>query len=245
MGLSAVTLLGDNTAPILEALCAHVAATAGVDIEVLPTPSDSSRAAVHTLDDAHLIWACGFLTGNMIDADDLDADIVAAPVFADEGGPTYHSVVIARATPPISDLVHFRGTVAVNERESWSGHHALGHHFDAIGLEHPIEAALMSGSHRGSVEAVAACDADLAAIDHTVWEHLARTTSLTAGLTVVSRTRDWPAPPFTVHRRVDAKTRRRLIEALTRTTLDDVEGLTRIVAATRSDYHEMRPNPLI
>lgn len=242
MGLSTITFLGDNTQPILRALTAHVATTTGVDVKVVPTPPGSSQHAARSARGADLTWACGLLTVEMIDAGDLEADIVAAPVFAGEDGPTYHSVLIARTE--LTDLVHFRGTVAVNERESWSGHHALGHHLDAIGSEHAVAGVRVTGSHRGSVEAVAGGDADLAAIDHTVWQHLAETTSVTAGLTVIDRTRDWPAPPFAIHRRVAAETRRRLIDALTATTLGDVEGLTGIVAAARSDYREMRPNPL-
>ena len=61
---------------------------------------------------------------------------------------------------------------------------------------------------------------------------------------VIDRTRDWPAPPFAVHRRVAAETRRLLIDALTGATPGDVEGLTGISAAARSDYHVLRPNPL-
>jgi ABC-type phosphate/phosphonate transport system substrate-binding protein len=243
VGLSTITFLGDNTRPILQALAAHVAATTGVDIEVVPTPSGSSRRSVRSSGGADLTWACGFLTVEMIDAGDLDVEIIAAPVFAGEDGPTYHSVLIARQE--ITDPVRFRGTVAVNERESWSGHHALGHHFEAIGSEHAVAGVRVTGSHRRSVEAVAVGEADLAAIDHTVWAHLAETTSVTAGLMVIDRTRDWPAPPFALHRRVAAETRRRLIDALTATTPGDVEGLTGIVAAARSDYHVMRPDPLV
>lgn len=244
MGLTAVTFLGDNTRPILEALCARVTATTGVEIVIVPGTPGSSKDAVRSADDADLIWACGFLTANMIDAGGLDGKIVAAPVFTGEDGPTYHSVLVAREDPEPTDLAHFRGTVAVNEDESWSGHHALGHHFDVIGLEGPVAGVWTSGSHRGSVEAVAAGQADLAAIDHTVWEHLTETTALTAGLAVIDRTRDWPAPPFTIHQRVDPVTRRRLVDALTGITAGDVVGLTGIVAVTRPDYDVMQPKPL-
>ena len=244
MGLSAVTFLGDNTRPILEELCTRIRATTGVDIDLVPGPPGSSQEAGRSAGDADLIWACGFLTSNMIDAGGLDGEIVAAPVFAGEDGPTYHSVLITRADTEIADLAHFQGAVVINEDESWSGHHALGHQFDAIALEGPLAGVRTSGSHRGSVEAVAAGEADLAAIDHTVWQHLAETTSLTEGLAVIGHTRDWPSPPFTIHHRVDADQRQRLVEALTGIMTGDVAGLTGIVAVRRSAYDVMRPRPL-
>ena len=244
MGLSGVTFLGDNTRPILEELRAHIRATTDVDIDVVQGPPGSSEVADRSAGDADLIWACGFLTANLIDAGRLDGEIVAAPVFPGEKGPTYHSVLITRADTEIADLAHFQGTVVINEDESWSGHHALGHHFDVVGLEGPLAGVRTSGSHRASVEAVAAGEADLAAIDHTVWRHLAETTSLTARLAVIDHTRDWPTPPFTIHHRVQADTRRRLVEALTGITPGDVTGLTGIVAVRRSAYDVMRPKPL-
>jgi len=244
VGLSAVTFLGDNTRPILEELCARIRATTGVDIDLVQAPPGSSQDAGRSAGDADLIWACGFLTANLIDAGDLHGEIVAAPVFVGEDGSTYHSVLITRTDTEIADLAHFQGTVVINEDESWSGHHALGHQFEAIGLEGPLTGVRTSGSHRGSVEAVFAGEADLAAIDHTVWRHLAETTSLTTGLAVIDHTRDWPAPPFSIHHRVDADQRRRLVEALTGITTDDVAGLTGIVAVTRSAYDVMRPRPL-
>jgi ABC-type phosphate/phosphonate transport system substrate-binding protein len=80
-------------------------------------------------------------------------------------------------------------------------------------------------------------EAEVAAIDHTVWEHrLARDAEL-ARLYVVGKTRDWPAPPFSLHRRIEPKARERIVDALSRAV---IPGLTRIVPVSDADYDLIR-----
>ncbi len=242
MGLTAVTLLGDNTVPILGSLCRHLSADRGLAIHPRPGPV-SSADAVAAAADADLVWGCGYLTCDLIDRGRLAADVVAAPVFDGEDSAVYRSVVVT-ADPSIGSLLDAGGaTLAVNETVSWSGHHALVAHLASLGADLTLFGSIVeTGAHRASLTAVARGDAGVAAIDHTVWEH-ARTAPDLAAVRVVECTRDWPAPPFAVRRGLDGAVRRDLAAALASIPAGAVTGLAGSVAASRSAYDEMLPPP--
>lgn len=232
--LRAVTLLGENTVPILDRLCAHLSSvTGGSLVRVAGAPQA-----------ADLVWGCGYLLRELIDDGRLDAEIVASPVFAGETEAVYHSVLVA-ADRSIRTVDDARGKVlAINEEISWSGHHALTEHLAEYGTGLSMfDRVVMTGSHRSSVEAVAAGTADVAAIDHTVWEHLSDRPGLVGGVGVIGRTRDWPAPPFAVHRRLAPQIRDALVTALVSLTPDAVPGLAGAVPSSGGDYDVMRRPP--
>lgn len=237
--LRARTYLGDNSVAIVEHLCSYLSAVAGVEVVVAGDSPGTSPDASDQADDFDLVWACGLLTSELMAARSLDAEIVAVPVFTGESKPVYHSVVVAHPRSGFTSLAEASaGRLAVNEEESWSGHHGLLVHMQRLGVAKFAD-IVWSGSHRDSALVVLAGDADVAAIDNTVWQHLVLEHPDLAHLQVIDRTTDWPAPPFTVHRSIEPATRARLIEYLTRVGPGDVDGLERIDPATAEAYSHM------
>jgi len=238
--LIARSYLGDNTSPILSDLCAHLTSSADVELRVGPdTPGSSPDAAAHA-HEFDLIWACGLMSIELMAAGNLDSDIVAAPVFAGEQGPVYHSVLVTRPETGFRTLAEATvGCLAVNEEESWSGHHVLLTQMAQLGLDE-FANVMFSGSHKKSSEAVLAGEADVAAIDHTVWADLLTSNPALAALRVIDRTADWPAPPFSVRRSLDPDARARLIASLTAIGPGDIDGLDRIEPAHSETYATMR-----
>lgn len=233
MNLSAATYLGPNTTPILAALADQLGLV-GVSVYLAPQ-SDL------TADPPDLVWACGLLTAEVI-RDGGPLSVVAAPVFEGETDAVYRSVVVTRAELEAADLTALVGRrLAVNEYGSWSGYRALARELAVRGMpSEPAEvfsAVVVTGSHVDSVESIVAGRADVAAIDHTVWNHICSTTpEAVSGLVVVDHSRDWPAPPFSISRRLPSTTARMLIVALTQ---PPVPGLERIQPASVDDYRMM------
>lgn len=235
----AACYLGENAVEVLDRLVSYVAGVSDVTLEFDRTARGSAEAAGDTRESG-LVWACGLLTVEMIGAGTLDAEIVAAPVFVGEQDPVYHSVIVARPDSGyrrLGDAVG--GRLGVNEPESWSGHHGLVDHLGRIGLTIGAFAGTVpTGSHVNSVRAVIDNDADVAAIDHTIWEHLVARGEA-EDLVVLERTRDWPAPPFSLGRSLDADRRNKLLDVLTSVQPGDVAGLVRTVPVTQTDYEFM------
>lgn len=243
--LKSATYLGDNTVALFAALNAHLTSLTGLTLEFDASAARSSPDAAREggAASADLVWACGLLTTKLIDSGKIDAEIVAAPVFVGQTEPVYHSVIVCRQGFGAGSLARAAGgRLAVNERESWSGHHGMVAHLHGIGTSiDSFSEIVHTGSHLNSVAAVRAGEADLAAIDHTVWEHLVATTDQTVGLTVIERTADWPAPPFSLRRGLETETRIRLRDALVSVGPGDIEGLVAIVPASRNNYRSMTP----
>jgi len=143
-----------------------------------------------TLQNADILWMCGYLTSRLIDSEQLLAEIIAAPNFVGEAPTTYRTFFIGR----VGDKPPERW--AMNEPDSWSGHHAIVHD-DAHTLP-PIEPAeiVWTGSHLQSLEAVLSSRADIAPIDSTVWTWAQ---NRFPNLEIRSETRPWPAPPLLLH----------------------------------------------
>jgi ABC-type phosphate/phosphonate transport system substrate-binding protein len=182
---------------------------------------------------------CGFMTVQTIDEGRLPVDIVAAPIFPGQVAPTYRSVIIARQDAGAGSLDDLAGArLAVNERHSWSGYHAIRTHLTDTGRRGPFFGSIQeTGSHVASVEAVLSGGADTAAVDDTIWMDLAARDDRLDALAVIDRTRAWPAPPFSVSRSLDPAIREALRAALP--TLHP-EGLDGIRPATDADYDPIR-----
>lgn len=105
----------------------------------------------------------------------------------------YHSVIVARADDdrPASALAH---CFAVNDALSNSGWDNAVHWARAAGVT--LRPVVVTGSHEGSVRAVASGEADLAAIDAVSWEGFRRWTPAARTLRVLGRTRTSPGMTF-------------------------------------------------
>lgn len=100
----------------------------------------------------------------------------------------YCSVLIVPATRPVESLADLGGvTAAVNGADSQSGHAALRHAL--IAYPSAVAGALVTGSHRGSIHAVATGAAGIAAIDAVSWELGLAHDPATARCRVVARTK--------------------------------------------------------
>ncbi len=126
---------------------------------------------------------------------------VATPHYDAEGcdGPRYRSAIVVRRDAVFRTLSDCRDRVcAVNGWDSLSGWHALA------ALAAPLAedgrffgAARLSGGHLASAKAVAAGEADLAAIDAICWAHFKRHRPAVAeGLRVLAWTDPAPGLPF-------------------------------------------------
>ena len=192
------SLLAENADDILAETC-QVAG--GVFDRSL---SWAERRAEAARGDVDGVWICGYLGVQLLARSELVGSIVAAPVFQGRNRPVYQSLIVARASSGFASLADVAGaTLAVNEPISWSGYGALVEHLES----HRRSIALFpskveTGSHMNSIAAVRDRTADVAAIDHTVWDW-ANDRGATNGLVVIDRTSPWPAPPIisvcTVH----------------------------------------------
>ena len=251
MTLRAATLLGPNTVLILESLVERLA-DRGHDIEMTAAPelSGCGAGASEAVASFDVIWACGLLTAELVGSG-CPIGVVAAPVFDGESTPVYRSVLVTRADPrrglgrsiEIGDLA--RSRIAVNEIGSWSGYRALLQEFSVVRGQAVDEVAeaighhlVLTGSHVESVRAVVDGRADLAAIDHTIWEWLVvNTPSDAEELVVVDQTVDWPAPPFSLASSCPA--RASLTADLLALGSAPTPGLQAIVPASADDYAVM------
>ena len=234
-----IAFLGDNTIPIARDLAVRLRLETGLNVEYDPDLPWPERLAAIQNGGADLLWMCSLPMLNALDAGSLDAEIVAAPVFPGHDGPTYRSVIIARQQSGFATLAHLRGRrLAINERMSWSGHHALRVHLASAGERQAFFGEIVkTGSHAASIDAVLAGAADVAAIDDTIWEHRLLGDDRLRDLVAVDRTRAWPAPPFALSRALGSGIRHVLAQALTGTT---PSGLDAIISATTADYDPIR-----
>lgn len=233
MRLRATTCLGENTVPILRDLVAGLVEV-GVDIEFDEYAEPGEREELFLSGEADLVWACGLLTVERID--DLDLEVVAAPVFTGESAPVYRSVIVVSATSDarsVSDT--FSGRLALNEYGSWSGYRGFERWLAENSLSiDSYRTHVLTGSHRNSARSIVDGVADVAAIDHTVWDHLIAGEDWVSGLRVLTLTTDWPAPPFSL--------RSGLVPDLA-PILGSLRplGLERIEPATIATYRPMLP----
>ncbi len=230
--------LGDNTVPICMSLADQLADRLERPVTYDPDESWAARREAILAGRADVMWICGQLMVDLVDAGHR-LRVVAAPIFTGRRRPTYGSVIVARGD--VGDLGHVGdvGRVgdlatarwAVNELDSWSGCRVIAAHLGTL-PDH-----IVTGSHRASIDAVLAGDADTAAIDDTLWAHLIGLDARLAELTVIDRTAEWPAPPFSTAGHLDADAAAAIEAALLAVT---PAGLERIVGAEIDNYAVMR-----
>lgn len=246
--LSACTYLGDNTVPILDSIVhrlnRHPALTrSGSTIGFDPEMASADRLAGLDGGRFDLIWACGLYTvSSLIRADRYR--VVAVPTFAGETAPVYRSVIVARAgaaPASLEEAVAGEARLMANEPQSWSGYHGLIHELRRRGLAPDMAwHATFTGAHSNSVAAVADSTGGrpaIAAVDHTVWDHLVSSGDPSAArVVVIDRTADWPAPPFSLRSDLEPGLLDALVTVLLGVTAD---GVVAVTPATADDYAGM------
>jgi ABC-type phosphate/phosphonate transport system substrate-binding protein len=97
---------------------------------------------------------------------------------------------------------------------------------------------VLSGSHVASINAVVRGDADVAAIDDSVWSWL-ESRGQPQGLRVIDQTPEWPAPPLVFGSALSEPDAERVQTLLRRLEPGQVPGLDRFEPARRIDYAPM------
>lgn len=123
--------------------------------------------------------------------------LVGTPDFGVVGCPAghYRSVLIARADDPRDHLAQFDGaTLAYNDALSQSGWAAPQNHAAQHGLT--LRAGPCTGAHAASLAAVAAGQADLAALDAVTWSLLAEHDPQAKAVKVIAQTDPTPGLPY-------------------------------------------------
>ena len=213
-------------------------------IDGVPDVLDRTRH-VHDLSrDPNLLFgqACGY---PLIADDSLALHVIALPVYDMQGstisGATHASVLVARANDGRRSLVDYRDTrAAINDPQSNTGMNLFRATLAPIAETNVFFAGVVrTGSHRASVAAIAAGDADIAAIDAVTYATLVRhEPDLTAPLRIVARSPASSTLPFVTSADTNIETiaalRLALQQVMTDPRLADdraMLGLTGIVPA--------------
>jgi ABC-type phosphate/phosphonate transport system substrate-binding protein len=135
--------------------------------------------------------------------------VLATPRYSATGcdGALYRSALVVRAGDPASSLADLRGRrAAINDLASNSGMNLF--RAEVAPLAHGaafFEAVTITGGHVASAEAVAADEADVAAIDCVTWALLQRLRpKATDGLRILSWTMSAPGLPLIAAAAMDA-----------------------------------------
>jgi ABC-type phosphate/phosphonate transport system substrate-binding protein len=153
--------------------------------------------------------------------------LVGTPRYAAEGceGPSYRSFVVVRAGDPAGSLADLRGRrAAINMIGSHSGWNALRAMAAPLARAGQFFASVLeTGSHHGSMRAVATGEADVAAIDCVSFALARRNRpELTAPLRILAQTGLAPGLPFITSRRTSPDDLARLRAALASACADPI-----------------------
>ncbi len=128
--------------------------------------------------------------------------LIATPCFTAPGcdGPNYSSVIVVHAESRAESMEDLRGTIAaISGLDSHSGCHVLR------SMVAPLASAgskffgrqIITGSHAGSLEAIEAREADVAAVDAVTYGLIKRSMPDALGsFRILGRTPRAPAPPY-------------------------------------------------
>jgi len=165
----------------------------GVPLEIVDHPHPATLDSLWQRPDL----GCAFMCGWPLAKEGGTRPILAAPVPGGAGGARYRSVFVVGAADGFETLEHtFGHRFAFNARGSHSGWNMPMAHVVRLGGRFSAEIGPF-GPHQRAVAAVAAGEADVAALDSLVWALLCRyAPDLAGALRVVGRTPDQPSPPL-------------------------------------------------
>lgn len=176
------------------ALFHHLAATTGLDLEIVEHPFPLLVADLWKRTDL----ACAFMCGWPWAREGLHMQPVAAPIPAHAGSPRYWSDIVVRTDHPARTLHDLAGArIGFTLLDSQSGFSALRTHLHRLGPAAPAFADQVGPltTPRRAIEAVAEHRADAAPIDSYAHALLRRhLPDLTARVRVLDRTPPTPCP---------------------------------------------------
>jgi ABC-type phosphate/phosphonate transport system substrate-binding protein len=191
------------------------------------SPDDINLPAFWRRDDLWLSQTCGYpLTHSL----DQQVQLVATPIFDAPGcaGPDYSSVMVVRKADRETTLDAYRGRIAAyNDDDSHSGMNAFRHTVAPLARDGRFFGAVVrTGSHLDSLRALAAGDADIAAIDCVTFAFVREHAPLLSEpLRSIGHTRSAPGLPLIASRGIEPD----LLDRI-RSALDDVVATRRALA---------------
>ncbi len=171
-------------------------------VDGVPDVLDRARHVHDLWRDPNLLFgqACGY---PLIADDSLALQVIALPIYDIPGftssDATHASVLVARANDGRRSLADYRDTrAAINDPQSNTGMNLFRATLAPITETSAFFARVVqTGSHRGSVAAIVAGNADIVAIDTVTYATLVRhEPDLTAPLKIVARSPASPTLPF-------------------------------------------------
>lgn len=123
--------------------------------------------------------------------------LLGTPDYGLDGCPPghYYSVFVTHRASTHQDLSNLQGaTFAINSRDSQSGFQGPIAHAASLGVT--LQPTRETGSHQAAAKAVAARQADVAAIDAITWRHLTAYDDFTRDLAVIGQTHPVPGLPL-------------------------------------------------
>lgn len=236
--LVATTLLAANCDEALTDLCGLLAAR-DLPLWFDPAQDHATRRRAVFAGEVDLVWLCGLLAVTTLADRRLTGSVRLAPVFAGRTAPVYQSVVVARRSSGFASLADTAGArLAINEYESWSGYRALVRHLTRRRRSIDMFAGpVVTGGHVDSVSAVQRGEADVAAIDDSVWAWL--TEPARRDLVVIDRTAPAPSPPILLGPRIEAADAVTVAAVAASVGSDQVTGIDRFAATSIDAYTDM------
>lgn len=210
---------------------------------------EADHAALWTAPDLLFSQSCGYPLTHALAG---RVTLVATPIYHCAGcsGGSYRSEIVVRAEEQASSLAALKGCRAVvNAEDSQSGYNALRHSVMDFAEEGRFFGGVgLTGSHRASLQAVAAGEADLCAVDCVTYALLQRTEpELTRRLRVLASSASAPALPYITRRDIADDDLQRLRAGLARACADPALAearvallLTGVVVLPLSAYDRIR-----
>jgi len=249
--LRLVSCLGENTYPVCSLLADYLTEQLQQPLHFASDLPWTDACEQLPAGEIKLGWLCGLLYSLQQD-ERACYQLLGKPVFRGQTSASYHAYVVVHRDSPCQSLADLDGQrLVINDPDSYSGNHVLWAQLATLEQAPRFASVQESGRHSNSMRSVATGAADVAVIDHTVFDYWHTTAdkdfaAIMAQLRVLEAIGHAPAPPLVAHRSLDAATVAAIQQALWR--LDNsswqsafaAAGLERVVAAADADYNVLR-----
>lgn len=215
MSLEFISGLGENTHPICAQLAPMLSEALGERVVWNHTTNwEELQARLHQ-GEVQMGWICGLLYTMLKPT--VDYQPLCAPLFDTQTEPIYFANLIVHRDSSFRTFEELRGARwAINETSSYSGYHGVLAHLAKRGESiHYFSQVIGTGVHSRSVEWVAQGRADVASIDHTVYDYLATyQPHFIEQVRVIDRLALHTAPPWIIHPDLPMATRQQVRSVL-------------------------------
>ena len=200
-----------------------------------------------------MAWVCGLPYVWKADNPEIDIELLAAPVMAGsryQEKPIYYSDVIVKSDSPLKNFLDLKNhSWTINEPDSHSGYNITRYHLAMIGENFNFFSRVdEAGAHQIALRRVINGESDASAIDSTVLEaEFDQYPEFKKQIRIIDSLGPSPIPPWLIHKKMNAKLRKRIREALINLH-EDEEGrnilakgnYARFAQVSDQDYDEIR-----